>query len=186
MSLYKITRSIGIDAGHRVPTHGSKCANLHGHRYTIEAVCEATNTLQQEGVQKDMVLDFGFLKDIMMQQIDRLCDHGFILHVEDPWAHKLLHYEDNIERRKMWNEFLSKLRPLAPSVTDYYFQHGNRGNPSKVLVVPFIPTAEKLAEFWYYLMRKDVQTQSEGHADLHSVIVHETPNCYATFGPTTD
>ena len=35
-----VRRQIGIDAGHRVMTHGSKCRNMHGHRYTIEAHCQ--------------------------------------------------------------------------------------------------------------------------------------------------
>ena len=65
MSLYTVARQIGIDAGHRIQTHGSKCRHLHGHRYLIEAVCEAGH-LHQGGEQTDMVLDFGFLKEEMM------------------------------------------------------------------------------------------------------------------------
>ena len=36
----ELTRRIGIDMGHRVPDHGSKCRNPHGHRYEILATCE--------------------------------------------------------------------------------------------------------------------------------------------------
>ncbi len=63
--MYTMSREIGIDAGHRVPTHGSKCKNLHGHRYTIQAICKA-GFLQSEGEQKAMVIDFGFLKEEML------------------------------------------------------------------------------------------------------------------------
>ena len=82
MTSYTVTRQIAIDAGHRVMTHGSKCRHLHGHRYTIEASCLADH-LQAGGEQSDMVLDFGFLKDEMMAEIDGPCDHGFLAHVED-------------------------------------------------------------------------------------------------------
>ena len=79
---FTITRRIGIDAGHRIATHGSKCRHLHGHRYTIEATCRAT-VLRSAGEQTDMVLDFGFLKDEMLRHIDVPCDHGLILSVDD-------------------------------------------------------------------------------------------------------
>ena len=36
---FSITRSIGVDYGHRVMTHGSKCRSIHGHRGTIEVTC---------------------------------------------------------------------------------------------------------------------------------------------------
>ena len=54
-----ISREISIDAGHRVTEHTSKCRNLHGHRYTIQAWC--SGPLFSEGEQGGMVLDFGFI-----------------------------------------------------------------------------------------------------------------------------
>ena len=70
---FRITRFIEIDAGHRIMTHGSKCRHLHGHRYRIEAEC-AAKAVQPDGVQTGMVLDFGFLKEEMVEIIDRPCD----------------------------------------------------------------------------------------------------------------
>ncbi len=77
-----ITREIGIDAGHRVTYHGSKCRNLHGHRYTIQATC--AGPLALEGAEEGMIIDFGFLKEEMMAEIDAPCDHGLILWQKDP------------------------------------------------------------------------------------------------------
>ena len=79
---FTITRRIGIDAGHRIATHGSKCRHLHGHRYTVEATCRAA-ALHAAGEQTDMVLDFGFLRDEMLKRIDAPCDHGMILSIDD-------------------------------------------------------------------------------------------------------
>ena len=91
MSVFSITREIGIDAGHRVPLHGSKCRSLHGHRYTVQATCEGT--LAEAGEQDGMVLDFGFLKDEMMVEIDTPCDHALILWCEDPLVGVLTGHE---------------------------------------------------------------------------------------------
>jgi 6-pyruvoyltetrahydropterin/6-carboxytetrahydropterin synthase len=79
---FSVTRQIGIDAGHRIATHGSKCRHLHGHRYTIEASAEA-RALQPSGEQTDMVIDFSFLRDEMLAEIDGPCDHGFIASTDD-------------------------------------------------------------------------------------------------------
>ena len=35
------TRLLAWDAAHRIPRHESKCAALHGHRYTAEITCAA-------------------------------------------------------------------------------------------------------------------------------------------------
>ncbi len=68
--------------GHRVPEHGSKCRNLHGHRYTIQATCRGL--LGDAGEQSGMVVDFGFLKALMMEKIDARFDHRLCLFEGDP------------------------------------------------------------------------------------------------------
>src|SRR5271167_1855212 len=85
---FSITRSIGVDYGHRVMTHGSKCKSIHGHRGTVEVTC-ASAELHSSGEQSDMVLDFGFLKDVMMNVVDRSIDHGFVACIDD---HELLRH----------------------------------------------------------------------------------------------
>lgn len=79
-----ITRTIGIDAGHRVPSHGGKCRSMHGHRYEIQATF-AADELQGSGAAEGMVADFSFVKDLMMKVIDTHCDHKTILHFGDPF-----------------------------------------------------------------------------------------------------
>lgn len=180
---FTISRSIEVDAGHRVPTHGSKCANLHGHRYKVIAEVHANN-LQQESEegsitinhQQDMVLDFGFLKDILIEHVDNLCDHGMILYIDDPWIWSFL----EPKHKEVDDSILHRFK-TSPHPTDYLFQEGNRGSPNKLLIVPFIPTAERLAEFWYNLMKGDVQERSNHTATLHRVVVWETPNCSACY-----
>lgn len=89
---FLITREIGIDAGHRVPEHKSKCYNLHGHRYRIQAA--VTGELAEEGEEQGMVMDFGFLKEVMMEEIDGPYDHSLILWDKDPWLETILSLPD--------------------------------------------------------------------------------------------
>ena len=168
---FKITRSIEIDAGHRVPTHGSKCANIHGHRYKV--ICEVESASLNEidhDEQQDMVLDFGFLKDIMMEKVDGLADHGMILYCKDPWLKALATEETRL-----------LVEELMIHDGQYATQDGHRGDPCKLLVVGFIPTAERLAEFWFNVMKDAVYERSNRMAHLLRVVVWETPNCCACY-----
>src|SRR6478672_5790920 len=79
---HTVSRRIEIDAAHRVPDHTGKCRNLHGHRYLVEAVCRGQ--LGAEGHESGMVIDFGFLKQEMVDVIDARCDHAIILWSGDP------------------------------------------------------------------------------------------------------
>ena len=79
-----ITRKIEIDMGHRVPFHKGQCRNLHGHRYVIEAAVSGTVHPDRETSDAGMVVDYGDLKQIMMEEIHAPLDHGFMMYDGDP------------------------------------------------------------------------------------------------------
>lgn len=89
MTQIRITKEIGIDAGHRVPNHQSKCRNPHGHRYRI--IAHAVGNIVEEAGAPDegMLVDFSYLKDLLMKYVDEPLDHGFIMYEGDKeiqWA----------------------------------------------------------------------------------------------------
>lgn len=69
--------------GHRVPNHKSKCKNPHGHRYTIEVGVDDKVISQEGASNQGMVIDFGDLKEIMMNKIDAVYDHSFTVFNDD-------------------------------------------------------------------------------------------------------
>lgn len=162
-----ITREIGIDMGHRVTHHGSKCRNLHGHRYTIQATCEGP--LFEAGEQEGMVLDFGFLKTIMMDEIDAPCDHGMCLWLEDPFVGIL------VRDLNFHHECIQKNGYSQITGTN----HNNTGG--KFYIVPFVPTAENLARHWFERLAPRVLAETHDQATLKQIKVWETPNCSASY-----
>lgn len=170
-SSYRINRSIAIDAGHRIASHGSKCRHLHGHRYLIEAWCRATQ-LHEDGEQQGMVLDFGFLKDEMFAVIHADCDHSFIAHIADE------------ELLRMFCPEETDIATWIRGVRDDVEQNGwllcpdTRLN-TRLYVMPESPTAEGLARHWFGRLEERVHTRSDGIAALERVRVWETPNCWA-------
>ncbi|WP_199743171.1 6-carboxytetrahydropterin synthase [Sphingomonas ginsenosidivorax] len=165
-----ISREIGIDAGHRVMDHGSKCHNLHGHRYRIEAWCRGP--LFAAGEQNGMVLDFGFLKDEMMHAIDARFDHAFMLCVDDPLCRAMFGLDDGA---------LSHRVAAAVSEDGLFLGHGRDG--MQICVLAVVPTAENLAKLWFDLLAPRVVARTSGQASLVCLKVWETPNCWASYGP---
>ena len=173
--MFLMSREIGIDAGHRVPTHGSKCKNLHGHRYTIQAHCMSTD-LHEKGEQKDMGIDFGFLKEEMMLNIDHDCDHALILW----WGDSLL--ETFIPNETHNNRAINWVRRDGWYTVPFDW---TLDGVDKLYIIPDIPTAEVLAKHWFYRLKERVSERSARMAKLIAVKVWETPNCFATYTEET-
>src|SRR4051812_30832616 len=80
--MFRITKTIEFDYGHRIPDHKSKCFNVHGHRARVKATVEGP--LHVFGSSTGMVQDFSELKEAMMDEIHQRFDHCFLAVTEDP------------------------------------------------------------------------------------------------------
>lgn len=158
---HTVSRKIEIDAAHRVPDHTGKCRNLHGHRYLVEAVC--AGELASSGHESGMVIDFGFLKEEMVEVIDAGSDHAIMLWSGDPLVEALTGGDQStggVDR-------------------DAHGRIRSRFGP--ILVLPFTPTAENLARYWFCALKERISTRTGGRVTLTEVKVWETPNACATY-----
>lgn len=142
MAKYGVSKEIQFDAGHRVPDHGSKCRNPHGHRYRV--VAYFTDELIEVGSSKGMVRDFGDIKNVMMSEIHDKLDHGFMVYDKDT----------------------ALLKAFSGFMTQW-----------KIILLPFVPTAENLAR-WCFM-----QLDKLG-LPLDSIEIWETPTSAAYFPVT--
>lgn len=76
------TRYHDISMGHRVFEHKSKCAHLHGHNYRIWFTLEI---VPEKIKQPDMVMDFGLIKELLCEWLEKHWDHSFLIFDKDPW-----------------------------------------------------------------------------------------------------
>jgi 6-pyruvoyltetrahydropterin/6-carboxytetrahydropterin synthase len=154
-------RYCDFSAGHRVHGHESKCSNIHGHNYRVTFVCEA-DTLDSVG----RVIDFGVIKSILCQW------------TEDHWDHRFL----------LWSEDDS---PVASALLDpvFVYKEGQSPIPIRlvddfgVVIVPFNPTAENMAE---YLSKLGNELLRSRGIRLSAVRVEETRKCSATYTSCVD
>jgi 6-pyruvoyltetrahydropterin/6-carboxytetrahydropterin synthase len=74
--MYQLKAKASFDSAHFLSGYQGKCANLHGHQWVVEAIVEQ-DTLQETGVCRGMVIDFGDLKKALRQLADHY-DHALI------------------------------------------------------------------------------------------------------------
>lgn len=74
--MYYLKTSAAFDSAHFLSGYAGKCANLHGHRWTVE-VTAAQEALQEQGQCRGMVIDFGDLKKAVRRIADDF-DHATI------------------------------------------------------------------------------------------------------------
>ena len=180
-SPYLIEKHIEFDMGHRVPTHTSKCSNLHGHRYRVLAGCSAEQ-LVEEGGETGMVMDFGRIKQILTVNIHDLFDHRTCLWYQDMLLPTLIPPVPLANAKDFFNSVLpdSKAK-LADSKNSFYEVRGFH-NQVYILTL-FIPTAEELAYFAYRRIR-DVMIEAGDYHNglkLEYVKIWETPTSLAQY-----
>ena len=180
-SPYLIEKHIEFDMGHRVPTHTSKCSNLHGHRYRVLAGCSAEQ-LVQEGGETGMVMDFGRIKHILTVYIHDLFDHRTCLWRGDALLPTLIPAVILRNAEDFFNSVLPDSKAmLADSKNSYYTVMGH--NKQIYVLTLFIPTAEELAYFAYRRIR-DVMIEAGDYnkgLKLEYVKIWETPTSVAQY-----
>jgi 6-pyruvoyltetrahydropterin/6-carboxytetrahydropterin synthase len=124
----EITRKIEFDAGHRIPDHGSKCYNIHGHRYVLEATLHGTVVETKGQPDTGMVQDFGTFKSVMMDAVGEPWDHAFLCYKHDGYMLNALANLDLPARKH------------------------------KTVLLSAIPTVENLAMFAFDLIDKKIKS----------------------------
>lgn len=168
--MHTIKRLLQFDSGHRVLRHESKCAHLHGHRYTAEVVVRGR---ELDNVSR--VIDFGLVKQLVGGWIDENWDHNILLNSQDPLLKALATCDGRARDPKKVGQ-LGALEFATTSPVSYEVFAAKR---------PYIlqnknPTAEVMAEELFYKAKELLENPTAGLL-VWRVRVWETPNCCADF-----
>jgi 6-pyruvoyltetrahydropterin/6-carboxytetrahydropterin synthase len=112
---FQVRKEVQLDMAHRVPNHKSKCRNLHGHRYKVEAVF--SGPLVVEGSSEGMVVDFGDIKNWMTELIHDRYDHGAMFYMHDPLSSVWLSLRDVHKHKIIFVDFV----PTAENMAKHFF-----------------------------------------------------------------
>ncbi|MCM1382493.1 MAG: 6-carboxytetrahydropterin synthase [Muribaculaceae bacterium] len=112
--MYTLKTETAFDSAHFLSGYKGKCANLHGHRWTVSAEI-VSERLIGDGQLRGMVADFGDIKRDLTSLADEL-DHAFI-------------YEKNSLREKTVAALREEnfrlvevdFRPTAENFAEYFY-----------------------------------------------------------------
>lgn len=74
--MYYLKTRASFDSAHFLAGYEGKCANIHGHRWVIEAAFNG-ETLSDAGTKRGMLIDFGDIKH-EVRELARKFDHALI------------------------------------------------------------------------------------------------------------
>lgn len=150
-----ISKEVEFDAGHRVPSHGSKCRHPHGHRYRVRVTCRGQIVDEAGSPDDGMLVDFGDLKALMTTLVHDVLDHSFVCHSDDP--------------------LLAVLADAGPLVDP-----GCEGG-WRIVEFPYVPTAENIARWCWDQLAGPLESRFRDGLALAEVAVWETPTSVAYY-----
>lgn len=74
--MYIIKTKATFDSAHFLKGYDGKCANIHGHRWTVTIEAQSEE-VEKEGPFRGMVVDFGKLRGDLKEEADKF-DHTLI------------------------------------------------------------------------------------------------------------
>jgi 6-pyruvoyltetrahydropterin/6-carboxytetrahydropterin synthase len=75
--MYTVEKTYFFEAGHVLKNHNSKCATPHGHSYQLTVILEGP-TLQVEGHETNMLIEFSRISQVVEPLIKEKLDHKWL------------------------------------------------------------------------------------------------------------
>ncbi len=104
--MFKLEKSFRFEASHQLHHHDGKCKRLHGHSWNMSVEIQA-DSLQADGPQKNMVMDFYDISKAVKPLLENYLDH--------------YHLNDTLKTDSPTTEFIArwvydKLKPELPGI----------------------------------------------------------------------
>ncbi len=113
--MYGLKTSAAFDSAHFLKDYNGKCANIHGHRWVIEAEISGEE-LQNDGEKRGMLLDFSDFKASLKSLADEF-DHALIIEINSLKENTL-----NALKDEGFRVIEVPFRPTAENFARYFYQ----------------------------------------------------------------
>jgi len=82
MARIRITKEFGFEMAHALWNYDGACRNIHGHSYRLYVTLSGEPVTDPGNPKFGMVLDFGDLKDLIMEPVVDHLDHSLVVYRE--------------------------------------------------------------------------------------------------------
>lgn len=131
-----------------------------GYYYKVQARCL--------GHYHKRPYDCSVIKQVLVDEIKTHCDHALIININDELFKESLSQDLRLKfyKNDLWT---------GPNVWSGVTKLG------KTYAVPFEPSSEELARFWYFLLVDKISKITENYLTLHKIRVYETDNWFVEY-----
>lgn len=112
--MYYLKTRESFDSAHFLAGYAGKCANLHGHRWTLKVEIGGVQ-LTKSGSKRDMLLDFGDFKKVVRA-------------LADSYDHKLIYEEGSLKpatvaalQEEGFQMVVLPFRPTAENLAKHFY-----------------------------------------------------------------
>jgi 6-pyruvoyltetrahydropterin/6-carboxytetrahydropterin synthase len=137
--MYTLKTNASFDSAHFLKGYQGKCANIHGHRWTVEIEIGGA-VLEESGSKREMLVDFGDFKNDLKNITDYL-DHSLIIEKDSLKRSTMLALQEENFRVL---EFA--FRPTAENFARYFYDM-MRDKGYKVLKATVYETPNNCASY---------------------------------------
>lgn len=138
--MYVIKTRSEFDSAHFLKDYEGKCANIHGHRWIV-TVDVGSETIEESGPYRGMVVDFGKLKADLKEETEKL-DHTLIMEKGSL---------SDVTKKAMESEGFRMVevdfRPTAESFAKYFYELMSKKGYT-VIRTRVYETPENVAEYY--------------------------------------
>lgn len=82
----RVTKHFTMEMAHALYGYDGPCRNIHGHTYHFKVTVRGFPILDDSDAKNGMVIDFGNLKQIVMEKVVSKYDHALVLNQDAPYV----------------------------------------------------------------------------------------------------
>jgi 6-pyruvoyltetrahydropterin/6-carboxytetrahydropterin synthase len=86
MAHIRITKRFGFEMAHALAHYDGLCRNIHGHSYHLDVTVKGAVLHDENSSKNGMVMDFGELKQLVMDTVISKIDHALLLNRDSDTA----------------------------------------------------------------------------------------------------
>ena len=79
MTKIRLTKEFSFEAAHLLGGYDGACREIHGHSYRLFVTVRGIPICEDANPKSGMVMDFGLLKRIVLEEVTEQLDHAFIV-----------------------------------------------------------------------------------------------------------
>ncbi len=84
--IVRVTKVFTIDMAHALFGYDGPCKNIHGHTYHLHVTVAGHINTTAGDAKQGLVIDFGVIKQITVDNVISKFDHALVLHKDAPYS----------------------------------------------------------------------------------------------------